>query len=218
MIATPAHAGVVTVQYAHALYHTGHEAAAVGINIVPVFMPGESLIQRARNDLVRIALSANVDDLLFIDADQEWEPRAVLEILAHNVDVVGAPVRKKTDYQESYNVRSLTPDIPVDLNTGLLIVDSVGTGFIRLSRKALQALWDASEPYSDGVFSNRMVFDIRIIDGALWSEDTLMCLKLGKAGFRIHVDPKLFVGHIGTKNFRGDFQNWLARVKARKAG
>ena len=217
MIATPAHTGTVCVEYAHSLYYTGHLCATNGIEVYPVWLPRESLLQRARNDLVRMALEGKVDDMVFIDADQEWDPKHFIRLLGHPVDVVGAPVRKKNDRSEEYNISVAGSNIPVDLKTGLLIVDSVGTGFLRLSRKALQALWDTSDPYLDAGHDHRMIFEPRVTDGRFWSEDTVMCAKLRLAGINVHLDPTFTIAHLGTKKYTGDFEAWLASLKKSSA-
>lgn len=217
MIATPAHDGAVCVQYAHSIYHTGRLCAEHGIDIVPIWLPGESLIQRARNELLRIAVDGDVDDLIFIDADQGWDPRHVLTLLGRPVDAVGAPIRKKTDESESYNVRASSPHIPVDPRTGLMVVEGVGTGFLRLSRKAVAALWNGAVPYRDGGRDHRMVFEVKIIEGALWSEDTVMCAKLRHAGIPVHLDPSIVVEHVGGKTYSGDFRSYLGRLNGAHA-
>lgn len=206
MIGTPCYDGKVDCLFADSL--VGTLKIASGMNIYPIYMPHEALIQRARNDLLKIAVESQVDDLIFIDSDQQWRPEWVLRLLAHQVDVVGGAVRKKSDV-EQYNVRSVTFPIPIDSETGLLKVDGVGTGFLRLSKKAIQAIWDASPEYRDGPKTSRMAFDVRIIDGHLHSEDTVFCAVLSSLGFPIHVDPHITCSHVGSKTWGGDFANYL---------
>lgn len=213
MLATPAYDGRVEVTYTHSLVQTIRLCAANGIAVHPVWWPGEALVQHARNMLVAEALEARVDAVLFVDSDQEWQPEVALKLLKYPVDVVGAPVRKKSDTEESYNVRSHTPHFPVG-PSGLWIADAIGTGFLKVSQKALQAVWDASQPYSKGNQSTRMVFDVPVIDGQLYGEDTVFCHKLRECGYDIHVDFKAQVGHVGNKTYRGDFENYVKRLQA----
>ena len=215
MIGVPAHTGTVDVEFADALFHTAKACAAQGIEIIPVYWPGEAMIQAARNNLAKLALDSAVDDLLFIDSDQTWEPKNALALLQHRADVVGAAVRKKSA-AELYNVRSVNPNIPVDLKTGLWVVDAIGTGFIRLSRNALVALWDMSPAYHDDFGNqNHMMFEIGVLDGRLVSEDVAMCMKLKSAGFPILLDPSFTVSHIGRHKYEGgDFAAWVKRLQA----
>jgi len=211
MIGTPCYDGKVDCRYADSLANT-IKAAGTGLNICPVYMPYDALIQRSRNDLLKIAVETGVDDLIFIDSDQAWRPDWFFRLLAHPVDVVGGAVPKKSD-TEQYNVRSVKFPIPVDAATGLLVVDGVGTGFLRLSKRALQAVWLASPAYDDGGKASRMAFDVRIIDGRLYSEDTVFCESLKALGFQIHVDPTITCAHVGTKVWGGDFAGYLARIR-----
>ena len=218
MIATPSHDGLVDVRYTYSLVQTIALLAQNGIEAYPVFWPGEALVQRARNELVKIAVESGVDDVLFIDGDQEWEPLWVLSLLQRQVDCVGAPVRKKTDDAELYNVRVASTGILVDPLTHLLIVDAIGTGFMRLSKRALLALWERSEEYEDAGHKCRMVFDVRVIDGKFTGEDVIMCAKLRHAGINVYCDPSFTVSHIGVKTFKGDFLSYLKRLHAAKVG
>lgn len=217
MLATPAYDGRVEVGYTHALVQSIKLCASKGVELHPVWWPGEALVQHARNMLVQLALDAKVDDMVFVDADQEWEPAQMLSLLAHAVDVVGAPVRKKTDAAEEYNVRANSPNCRIDPRSGLWIVDAVGTGFLRVSHSALLAIWELSPPYQKGTQQCRMVFDLKVIDGQLWGEDTLFCARLTELGFPIHLDPSFTVAHIGAKKYTGDFAAWVKKLR-RQAG
>lgn len=214
LIGTPAHTGQVDVFYANSLCESIRLCMKVGVELRQVFLSFDSIIQNARNDLVTLALKSGVDDLIFIDADQEWEPEWILRLLNHPVDCVGAAVRKKGDV-ELYNVRSSTFNIPVDLKTGLLMVDALGCGFLRYSRKALQVLWDSSEKYHVmGRGESAWVFDIRPVNGVLVGEDTMVSMKLKEHGIQTYLDPAINPPHIGTRKYVGDFANWLKRAQA----
>lgn len=210
MIATPAHDGRCDVEYAYSLAETIRLCTQIGIDARPVFWPGEAIIQRARCELVKIALRCKVHDLIFIDSDQGWNPKWVPQLLQYPVDCVGGAVVKKSEAKEDYNVRVAGASVPVDPKTGLLIVDGLGTGFLRLSARAMQALWNASEEYRDDQGQiNRWMFDIRIVDGRLVSEDIGMAAKLKAAGIETYLDAGITCDHIGRKKFTGDFSRWL---------
>lgn len=213
MLGTPAYDGRVEVGYAHSLVQSISACAARGIALHPVWWPGEALVQHARNMLVQLAIASKVDSLLFVDSDQEWEPQHVLLLLQHPVDVVGAPVRKRTDAEEAYNIRSRTLPVPRDSSTPLFIVDGIGTGFLKLSRRALLAVWESAEPYVNNGQACRMVFDVRVVDGRLMGEDVYLCEQLRALGFKIHVEATANVTHVGSKKFTGDFLSYLARLE-----
>ena len=215
LIGTPAHDGRVDVWYANSLAGTIRLCMREGVDLREVYMSYDSIVQNARNDLVKVALESGFDDLVFIDSDQDWKPEWLLKLLDYPVDCVGAAVRKKTDAQELYNVKSETLHIPVDMRTGLLMVDSLGCGFIRFSRKALQILWDNSEEYCVfGKEKSRWIFDIRPVNGVLVGEDTMVSMKLKAHGIQTYLDQHMTCGHIGPKKWTGDFADWLKRAQA----
>ncbi len=216
LVGTPCYDGRIDVCYANALRQTEALCRSRGIEIVPIYLAYDALVQRARNDLVRLALEAGFGDMLFIDSDMEWEPQWALKLLEHPVDCVGAAYRKKTDAQELYTVRAHMP-IPVDLKTGLWVVEGVGTGFVRLSRKALQALWDASEEYENEGRKCRWIFDVCVVDHQLVSEDNIMCEKLRQLGINVHIDPSFTPTHIGMKKYVGDFAAYVAALNKKSA-
>jgi hypothetical protein len=209
LIATPAYDGRLDVWYTNSLINTVRIAQASNIFVHPVFMSYDALIQRARNDLFGIAVEGEYDDMIFIDSDMEWNPHWVMELLARPEDVVGGTARKKTDDAEIYVTK--TRDLTVHEN-GLIKVDALGTGFVRLSRKAFTALWEASPEYTNEGRVRRMVCDVQIVDGVLYSEDTVLFKKLAELGFDCWLDPRMTCAHIGTKKFYGDIQAFIKRL------
>ena len=217
LIGTPCFDGRVDAWYAHSLVETIKLCAARDVVVFPIFQSYDSLLQRARNDLVQTAVEDQFDDLFFIDSDQGWEPEWFFELLGHEVDVVGAPVRLKADDIEAYNVKSSVFPIPVDPRTGLWIVESVGTGFLRMSRNAFTDLWTKSEEYRiDSGKVARWVFDLRPVDGRLVGEDVALCKRLREEGFNVFLDPRMNPSHVGIKKWTGDFGDWIMRVAKEK--
>jgi hypothetical protein len=136
LIATPSYDGKVDVWYANSLVNSIRLGAANGVNFVPIYMSYDSLVQRARNDLLSIAVNNGFDDIIWIDADMEWEPVWLLQLLNHDADVVGGTARKKS-LVEQYVVKCKPEDL-VKNEAGLIKVEALGTGFLRMSAKAAQ--------------------------------------------------------------------------------
>ncbi len=210
LIATPAYDGRLDVWYTNALVNTIRVAQANGIYVHPVFMSYDALIQRARNDLFALAVEGEYDDMIFIDSDMEWHPMWIMELLERKEDVVGGTARKKTDEAEIYVAK--TKDLTVHEN-GLIKCDGLGTGFVKLSREAFTALWEISPEYTNEGKTRRMICDVQVVDGQLYSEDTVLFKKLNDLGFDCWLDPKMTCAHIGTKKFYGDMAGFIQRLK-----
>jgi len=211
LIATPAHDGRLDVWYTTSLVNSVRIAQENGIFLHPVFMSYDALVQRARNDLFRLGL--DYDAVVWIDSDLEWHPLWIMELLKSEKDVIGGTYRKKTDEAELYTVK--TQDLTA--TDGLIKVEGLGMGFVKMSAKAVKALWDASESYQNEGRECRMVCDIKIVDGQLVSEDNVVMSKLADLGFDIWLDPRMTCVHIGTKKFYGNFEDFASRLTARAA-
>lgn len=212
IIGTPCHDGRVDVWYAASLAQTVKLGMFNGIDFHSIMVSYDSLLPRVRNDIIKIALDNEADDLIFIDSDQAWDPVWVLQLLNHPVDVVGGAVVKKTDDVEMYNVRS-NPPLIEDPTTKLTPVISAGVGFLRMSNRAMKALYEKSEPYTNEGKQNRMMFEIKILNGELYSEDLIVCLKLKELGYQVWLDQTMTCAHIGPKMYKGNFKDWYLRFE-----
>ena len=203
IIATPAHSGTVHVEFMDSLIQTIRMSIDRKIDIYPVQICGDALVQRSRNDLIAMAIEANCDDIIFIDSDQQWNPEWIFTLLNYSADVVGGAVVKKSD-TPMFNVKIL-PTSSVDTSTGLMEVESLGTGFLRISKAAMVAVSNESQEYKDSNKTCKMVFNIEIVDGELISEDNVFCKKWRKLGGKVFVDPTMTCSHIGLKKWEGSF-------------
>lgn len=210
LIGTPAHDGRVDVWYCNSLINTVKMAPHFDVLVQPIYMSYDSLVQRARNDLVRLALEEKFDDLIFIDSDQEWNPEWIFKLLQHDVDVVGGTVVKKSD-KPMFNVKALKAGLKMDKN-GLMEVEAIGTGFLRISNKALEAVWNQSPEYINEGKKCRMVFDVQLVDGELVSEDNVFCRKWRSLGNKVWIDPTMTCNHIGAKKYSGNFMHFVNQL------
>ena len=211
IIGTPSYDGKVDCFFMYSMIETVKLGLTLGVEIIPIQICHDALIQRARNDLIAIALESECDDLIFMDSDQEWEPSWIFKLLDYDVDVVGGVVPKKSDVP-MFNVKALKTGINIDEN-GLMEVESVGTGFLRVSKKALKAVSEMSKEYKNEGKIRKMAFDIQIVDGELVSEDNVFCSKWRSLGNKVYIDPSMTCSHIGIKKWEGNFLAFLDALK-----
>lgn len=209
MIGTPALDGRVEAWYVDSLVRTVREGCARDIYVTPLMLINESILPMARNEIVRYALAADVDALVFIDSDQAWDPECFFAILDREEDVVGVPVVNKAD-EEGYNVNPLA-----DESGELIEVYSVGTGFLKLSRRVLDQLWAESPIVHFRGKDLANVFEYRLEENAFVGEDIGLCRKLRGLGHRIFVDTRWTCIHIGKKVWVGDYASYLLRTQGK---
>jgi glycosyltransferase involved in cell wall biosynthesis len=207
LIGTPAHDGRVDVWFANSLVNTVKLAMQRQVDLRPIYMSYDSLVQRARNDIIRLAVEEDFDDLIFIDSDEEWDPEWIFKLLAFKEEVIGLPVVKKSD-QMMFNIKALPTGLKTQQN-GLMEVEAVGTGFMKISKSALKKVWDVSDEYQNEGRTCRMVFDVKVVDGQLVSEDNIFCQKWRNLGGKVFIEPSMTCNHIGVKKYQGSFLDYL---------
>ncbi len=208
LLGTPCYDGKVHVEFLHSLIGTIAIAQSHEVAVYPVQICHDALIQRARNDLVKMALETNCDDLIFVDSDMAWNPEWIFRLLSHSVDLVAGVCPKKSDTHIDFAVKLLPEGLYAPVNH-LIQVESVGTGFMRISKNALQTVWDISEPYVERGEAKRMMFDVQLVDGEIVSEDNIFCKKWRSTGGRVWVDPSMTCDHIGQKTYRNNFAEFI---------
>ena len=207
LIGTPSYDGRLDVWYMNSLYETIISNKQYNYHIKPIWVSYDSLIQRARNDLIYYMIEGGYDDIIFIDGDIEWQADWFFKLLEYNVDVVGATYPKK-DNIEQYVLKHVS-STPTYGSNGLLKVDGLGTGFLRMSRRACQYLWDTSMPYTHNGKDQKWIFDVGIQHGEIISEDINVCQKLISGKFDIWLDTSMTCNHIGVKKYTGNFKQWF---------
>ena len=219
MIATPTMNGMVTAEYSISLSHSSRLGAKVGVEFIPIILKAEHNLDRGRNTLLQMAAKSDCTDLIWIDADQGWLPELAIKFLEYPVDIVGAPIRMKEEREEKYNVKVAAGGIiPICEKTRLLMPESIGTGFLRMSRKAFMALYESGEEVTDDRGGTiRWAYKYGPEGGRLMGEDVYAAHRLKQLGFQYYLDPQSTPDHVGQKTFQGDFLTWLKRKQQEEA-
>jgi hypothetical protein len=207
LIATPTHDGKLDHGYVNSLVKTLKRD--IGMPVDTYFLAYDSLIQSARNRVLEYALRNAYEYTLFIDSDISWDSRWVKKMIDYDKDVISGVYRTKREDVEEYAV-NYHPDRLSMEDSGLAKVSGVGFGFIMLSKNALGYLWEnsGSDPYYDyeshSIYKN--IFEVKIIENELYSEDIIACKKLREGGFDVYIDPEMECIHTGYKKYSGDFK------------
>lgn len=89
-ILTPCYGSMCHVNFISCLMNTINTMKTLHIDMQIEFCKNDSLVSRARNNLVARAMSdPKMTHILFIDSDISWEPTSILKLMMANKHVVG---------------------------------------------------------------------------------------------------------------------------------
>jgi hypothetical protein len=167
-IGTPCYGGMTSSFYTQSMTQLFKIAGAYNINVGLETIANESLITRARNNILVDFLDSGFSHLFFIDADIEFNPMDVFRLALHKKEVVsgaypmkglnwpnavGATTAEEVAEKVIHYVINFHPDslkentkdgvINVQLVGGLLEVYDTGTGFLCITREAALKLIEA---------------------------------------------------------------------------
>jgi hypothetical protein len=90
-ILTPCYGSVCFVNFVYCLLETMHTFQRYNIPIILEFCKNDSLVSRARNNLIAKSMSnpANVTHFMFIDNDITWDPIDIIKLMLSDKSLVG---------------------------------------------------------------------------------------------------------------------------------
>lgn len=204
LIATPCLDQKVDAYFVHSLCESIKLGLKHDLDIRCVFLANESILPMARNELLHLAYQQTYDTMVFIDDDECWDEKVLIEIILSEKDVVSVPVVNKGDKELSYNI-FLPNQIEKDESDGYIKVKKTGTGFLKLSKKVVVDLWNSN---SEIEFRNKKLKNIceyGVLVDSFMGEDITLCRKIIELGYDIWVNPNYTVSHIGNKMYKGNF-------------
>jgi hypothetical protein len=161
-IATPAYGSMVSTHYMASVLQLVVQSAREGVELHIQALGKESLITRARNLMVHDFLKSGMDRLMFIDADIEFDPRVVFQMLRLPHDIVGGAYPKKSIRWDAVEAAvqkgvpanelalwasplaiNLGGGATVRVEQGCIETKDVPTGFMMIKREALLRMIEA---------------------------------------------------------------------------
>lgn len=173
-------------------------------------------ISAARSTMLRKALDAGADRIVFIDHDVSWDPINLVQLILADGQFVMGTYRFKQD-EEEYMGQLLHDNdgSPLCREDGALSTYTGPAGFLRINRSAINRL---IERYPDLCYGERHAphFDL-FNHGAYkftwWGEDYAACRRWVDIGGEIWTLPNMNINHHGADGtvFRGNLHEFLMR-------
>jgi hypothetical protein len=224
LIGTPAYGGMITEGYFQSILNLKNHAYALGLDVSIMTLTNESLVTRARNEVVAAFMADDYTDLLFIDADIKFDAEHVLRILSAPFEVCATPYAMKglnwdavaADTSQDaeaakkasiHSVINMTNDATIQ--DGFVTAIDAGTGFMRIQKSVINKMIEAypeTAYIADGVSSTGQqrwaLFDTVIEDGRYLSEDYAFCRRWQALGGKVWVDVESsYLGHQGSYTY-----------------
>lgn len=216
VIAIPAYTGMVHLATMRSLMADVMALTARGDIVTIDDECGSTDLPDARAAMAARFLAGSGTHLVNIDNDVCWEKGALLRLVDHPVDCVGAVYPKRED-PISYPVRYLDrPELHADPATGLLEMSAIPGGFVCYSRAMLVRMvahYKDLEFYTSrypNVMLPGLWREVMVADSlAKFGEDFAFFHRWRAIGGQVWVDPDVSMVHIGLKAFIGNFGQWL---------
>lgn len=169
------------------------------------FVIGCPYMGRAVNQLSRDFLDTDCTHMFRLDCDIVFNEENIDRILSHDVPIIGGSYYKKQ--LERQIVCNALPDVkPEDVtdSNGVMQVMYVGFGFSLIAREVFEKMREVlgkEITYRDDA-TRRIEWDfwpvgIHQKSGRWLSEDWWFCHRAAELGYKVYLDTKCLVGHIG---------------------
>lgn len=210
MLATPAY-DTPSASYTFAIQRSRQALADAGIQSAYLLLQGNCHVDDSRNAIVREFLASDCTELVFLDADVDWEPKGLVQLCRRDLDMVGGVYPYRREGSDTMPVRMMAGAVERD---GLLEVDGLPTGFLKIKRAVLERMAAVAPRYFDKTQETALVFD-RPTPGAdkvRWGGDIDFCNRWKAAGGRMFADTEIRLGHTAQIVVRDSLAAHLRRL------
>lgn len=204
----------------HSAYLAALEAAipaldAAGIPHQAAFKRGSPYISHARAELLRAALDAQVDDIVFIDHDVSFEPADLIKLIQTPGDVVSGLYRFKIPEEEYMGALATDEDgKPIVRDDGCIKAEWIPAGFMKITKEGVDRFMRA---YPELTFGPKFSLSVDLFnhgahDGLWWGEDYAFSRRWNAMEETIWVIPDLnLTHHHEDKAYPGNLHRHLLR-------
>lgn len=175
---------------------------------------GCAYISWARSEMLRKALDAKADAIVFIDYDLSFRPADLLTLLETPGDVVAGTYRYKQEKEEYMGGWHVDADGRPIVRNGLLKASGVPAGFLKITPTAVGKFMKAYPElvYGDPWRPSVDLFNHGAHEGIWWGEDMAFSRRWTDRCGDIWVVPDLELTHwAGDTPYIGSLHRWLLR-------
>ena len=230
-LSTPCYGGLCLEKYVKSVIQLQLLLVKEQVQLMIDTTENESLVHRARNvSIGRFMQKTDADFFLFIDADIEFDPKAVLRLLrsGHDISVAVYPkkvvmwdqARKAVEDGDTREMSLLSSSLVANIGAkkrsvvnGFVEVLDGPTGFMMISRDALTRMHEHYGPtltckndHQNRDFDDYCALFDCMIDPdnkRYLSEDYAFCRRWQQMGGKIFADCNTRLGHVGNLPFSG---------------
>lgn len=176
---------------------------------------GSPYISCARATMLRKAMDAKADVVVFIDHDVSWDAPDLLKLIETPGDVVAGTYRFKRDPEEYMG--ALMPDIhgrPQVRPDGCVKAHSIPAGFLKITAAGVNKFM---REYPELCYGDRFALSVDLFnhgahDGVWYGEDYAFARRWREKCGDIWVIPDLNIAHHTTERaYLGNFHRYLLR-------
>ncbi len=223
-IVVPCHTGKTDAETMITIASGAAQATKLGWTSVEIdTVKGDSRIAQIRNRTASAFWHMGFSDLVMVDDDVAGQPSALIQLLLHPVEMVAGAYPMRGD-SNKFPVRWLKTDqgepiFDPDPATGLIEVESLPAGFLRITRACIEKMVAAYDSYPlDARFGlgPRPVWRLfdEPTDGEDWGEDYMFCKRWRAIGGKVWLDPYIRFKHFGAAAYEGCVREWIEWNKA----
>jgi glycosyltransferase involved in cell wall biosynthesis len=172
-------------------------------------------ISCARSTMLRKAMDADADVVVFIDHDLSWEPAALLRLIEAEGDVVAGTYRFKREPEEYMG--ALLPDIngrPQVRDDGCVKAHSIPAGFLKITKNGVNRFM---LEYPELCYGDRFALAVDLFnhgahEGRWYGEDYAFARRWNAKCGQIWTIPDINLTHWdGDRPYPGNFHQYLLR-------
>jgi len=211
LFATPTFNKSVSVDFHASMLSTITEMVKQRIPYGFRAVAGNQFVDVARNELVHYFLTSSegYTDLLFMDADQGWDGKALTRLFGYSQGIVAALPPLKTD-PPAYVCESITGVI----DGNLFQAWQAGTGCMRIKREVFERMDKAYPELQDmtkqaNPWPHTPYFQRGNTKYGFLGEDIFFCRQWTEMGEMVWIDPDVTFQHHGGRIWRGNLYDHL---------
>lgn len=173
-------------------------------------------ISAARAEMLREALDAKAEIIVFIDYDLSWRPDDMVKLLKTEGDVVAGTYRAKID-EEKYmgTIETFEDGTPVcRVGDHAISAKLIPAGFLKITERAVDTFMGAYPELCFGPWFHLAVdlFNHGVHDRVWWGEDYSFARRWKEKCGEIWLVPDLDLDHhTKDKVYKGNFHQYMMR-------